>query len=63
MFEGHLDIRALGPRASMTSRKKGSVFLGTTPRGQTAKGFEDGGYHDTTDVMRYSEMMLSTKAW
>jgi hypothetical protein len=47
----------------MTSRKKGSVFLGTTPRGQTAKGFEDGWYHDTTDVMRYSEMMLSTKAW
>jgi hypothetical protein len=54
-------MRAFGPLASMTSLKKGSVFLGTTPRGQTARGLDEGGYHETTEVIKYSEMMLSTK--
>jgi hypothetical protein len=60
MLLAQRDIRRLGPLASITRRKKGSVFLGTTPKGQITTGFAEGGYQEQTPVTRYSEMMLST---
>ena len=59
MLAGQRDVASLGPRASMTSRKNGWVFLGTTEMGQTQRGGASAGYHDITLVMRYSDTMAS----
>lgn len=59
---GQSSLKRFTPRRSVTSRRKGAVFLGTHPIGETHSGLLPGGQYSNTPAAKYFATYASIKA-